>query len=226
MLSLVGVLVTPGGADAQAPGPTPQVDRLPASIPIFPLGDVMLFPNVSRPLHIFEPRYRAMVADALKGDRIIGMVLLRPGYEADYEGRPPVYPIGCAGTIVDAEQLPDGRYFIMLQGLARFRVTGEDHSRAYRLAQVEQMPEPSLTDEERGALRQSRVKLAALLAAGAPGGTLAIPAGMSDEVLVNTLAQHLDIEPLARQDLLERRGPLARAEALIDLLALTGAPRK
>ena len=78
---------------------------LPATIPIFPLEDVMLFPSVSRPLHIFEPRYRAMVADALKGDRIIGMVLLRPGYEADYEGRPPVYPIGCAGVITEVRRV-------------------------------------------------------------------------------------------------------------------------
>ena len=73
---------------------------LPATIPIFPLPNAVLFPNVFMPLHIFEPRYRAMVSDALAGDRIIGMVLLKPGFEADYEGRPPVYPIGCAGVII------------------------------------------------------------------------------------------------------------------------------
>ena len=71
---------------------------------IFPLPNVVLFPNVFLPLHIFEPRYREMVADALDGDRIIGMVLLRPGWEGDYEGRPPVYPIGCAGLITHAER--------------------------------------------------------------------------------------------------------------------------
>src|SRR5262245_23557279 len=95
-----GQPVAPDGARSGA---------LPSTIPIFPLQDVMLFPNVSRPLYIFEPRYRAMIADALKGDRIIGMVLLRPGYEADYEGRPPVYAIGCAGVMTDVERLPDGR---------------------------------------------------------------------------------------------------------------------
>ena len=72
---------------------------LPATLPLFPLPNVVLFPNVFLPLHIFEPRYRAMVADALKGDRLIGMVLLRPGWESDYEGRPPVFPTGCAGLI-------------------------------------------------------------------------------------------------------------------------------
>ena len=70
---------------------TPQVEKIPQVIPIFPLEVTMLFPGVSRPLHIFEPRYRAMVADALKGDRIIGMTTLKPGYEADYQGRPPIY---------------------------------------------------------------------------------------------------------------------------------------
>ena len=65
---------------------------LPPTIPIFPLPNAVLFPNVFLPLHIFEPRYREMVADALQGDRIIGMVLLRPGWEADYDGRPAIYP--------------------------------------------------------------------------------------------------------------------------------------
>ena len=64
---------------------------LPFSIPIFPLPSVVLFPNVFLPLHIFEPRYRQMFTEALAGDRMVGMVLLRPGYEADYEGTPPIY---------------------------------------------------------------------------------------------------------------------------------------
>jgi uncharacterized protein len=63
---------------------------LPATIPLFPLPNVVLFPNVFLPLHIFEQRYRAMVSDALAGDRIIGMVLLQPGYEADYVRQPPI----------------------------------------------------------------------------------------------------------------------------------------
>ena len=133
---MVGVLSAPGVVWAQSatPDKVPGAGMLPPTIPIFPLPDAMLFPNVSRPLHIFELRYRAMVADALKGDRIIGMVMLRPGYEADYEGRPPVYPIGCAGIITDVEQLPDGRFNILLSGLVKFRVTSEDQTRAYRLA--------------------------------------------------------------------------------------------
>src|SRR5687767_3145429 len=70
------------------------IDMLPPTIPVFPLPNVVLFPNVFLPLHIFEPRYRRMVDDALNGDRIIGMVLLRAGWERDYDGRPAVYAVG------------------------------------------------------------------------------------------------------------------------------------
>ncbi|HEX4567734.1 MAG TPA: LON peptidase substrate-binding domain-containing protein, partial [Vicinamibacterales bacterium] len=115
---------------------------LPPTIPIFPLPNVVLFPNVFLPLHIFEPRYRKMVDEALSGDRIIGMVLLRPGWEGDYEGRPPVYPIGCAGVITHAERLPDGHFNIVLRGMEKFRIVGEDTSRSFRLAHVNAMPEP------------------------------------------------------------------------------------
>ena len=114
---------------------------LPATIPVFPLPNVVLFPNVFLPLHIFEARYRAMVTDALTGDRIIGMVLLQPGYEAEYEGRPPVFQIGCAGVITHANPLADGRFNIVLRGLERFRITGEDADKPYRVAQVEGIPE-------------------------------------------------------------------------------------
>jgi Lon protease-like protein len=79
---------------------------LPPTIPIFPLPNAVLFPNVFMPLHIFEPRYRAMVSDALAGDRIIGMVLLRAGFERDYEGRPAIFPIGCAGVVTRNFSIP------------------------------------------------------------------------------------------------------------------------
>ncbi len=125
----------------------------------------MLFPGVSRPLHIFEPRYRAMVAEALKGDRIIGMVTLKPGYEANYAGRPPVYDIGCAGVITDVEELPGGRFNIVLRGLVKFRVTSEDESRPYRLAHVDAMPE-ILDDAGKAALRKQRQRLEALVTKG------------------------------------------------------------
>src|SRR4029453_16041386 len=95
---------------------------LPATIPIFPLPNVVLFPNVFLPLHIFEPRYRAMIKDALASARIIGMGLRRRGFGADSAGGPPVYPIGCAGLITHSEPLTDGRFNIVLRGLEKFRM--------------------------------------------------------------------------------------------------------
>ena len=218
-IGLIGLLCVPVPLWAQPPKPGAAAapGALPPMIPIFPLQDVMLFPNVFRPLLIFEPRYRAMVADALKGDRIIGMVMLRPGHEAEYEGRPPVYPIGCAGVMTEVEQLPDGRYTIVLQGLVKFRIAGEDQSRPYRLARVEPMTE-TLNDEDRAPLRVERQRLVSVLADLLAPGTKLPPPTFPDVDLVNTVAQYVDIEPVDRQNLLEKNGPLPRAKALIELL--------
>jgi uncharacterized protein len=200
---------------------------LPATIPIFPLPNVVLFPNVFLPLHIFEPRYRAMVADSLAGDRIIGMTLLQPGFEANYEGRPPVYPIGCAGVITHSEQLPDGRFDIVLRGIEKFRIIGEDASRPYRLAHVEPITE-IIAEADRTAVRQHRQRLEALLAAAIErtGSGPRFPPAVADEDLVNALAQYLTLEPIERQALLERDGVLARCRALIELLEIKTITRR
>jgi Lon protease-like protein len=225
---LVALVLLPRVAPAQTAGANagPPTGGLPAVIPIFPLESPTLFPNGSFPLHIFEPRYRAMIADALKGDRIIGMVMLQPGHESEYEGRPPIFPIGCAGLITDYQQLPDGRYNIVLGGLVKFRVTSEDNSRPYRLARVETIPEV-LDDRGTEALRQERERLTSLMSAlydqfGFPDP----PPGVPDEQVVDELAEHLPLAPLARQQLLEQESPLARASVLVKLLeALVKAPR-
>jgi hypothetical protein len=217
---IAGLLCAPGILSAQSPGSGsgPVAGGLPATIPIFPLPDATLFPNASHPFHIFEPRYRAMVADALKGDRIIGMVMLQPGHEAEYEGRPPIFPIGCAGAITDYEELPDGRFNIVLGGLVKFRVTGEDDSRPYRLARVVTMPEV-LDARETIALSKERQRMESLLVTLFDRlGIQQPPAGVPDEQVVDELSQYLPIDPLGRQHLLERDDPLSRAIALIDLL--------
>ena len=189
-------------------------------LPIFPLPNVVLFPNVFLPLHIFEPRYRQMVDDALKGDRIIGMVLLRPGWQGDYEGRPPVYPIGCAGVITHAERLADGRFNIVLRGMEKFRVVGEDGARPYRLAHVTAMPE-TLTEAMRAEIRGERRRLEALLVPQPEDGKdTKMPSAMPDEDLVNALAQYMEFEPVEKQALLERDGLLARCRSLIELLEM------
>ena len=121
----------------------------------------MLFPNVFLPLHIFELRYRAMVGSVLEEDRIIGMVLLRPGWESGYDGFP-AYPVGCAGLITHAERLSDGRFNIVLQGLEKFRITGEDHS-ARPAGARRQHGRGRHADEDRDEMRLARRRLEALL---------------------------------------------------------------
>ena len=197
---------------------------LPPTIPIFPLSNVVLFPNVLLPLHIVEPQYRAMVSEALGGDRIIGMVLLQPKYEASYEGCPPVFGVGCAGVITHAEPPGDGRFNIVLRGIERFRITGEDRGSTYRIARVDGLPE-LVSDEDRAELRRLRPRLEALLAAALEreGSEPRFPPAVPDEDLVNALAQQLALDLLERQALLERDGVLARCRGLVELLQMNAA---
>ncbi len=104
---------------------------------LFALPNVVLFPGVLLPLHIFEPRYRQMVADAMDTDRLITMVLLKPGFEDEYEGSPPIFEIGCLGQIIRHELLDDGRSNVILKGICRVRIDVEEPSeRMYRTASV------------------------------------------------------------------------------------------
>ena len=191
-------------------------------LPIFPLPNVVLFPNVFLPLHIFEPRYREMVASALSADRMIGMVLLRPGWEHDYEGRPAIYSVGCSGVITHAEQLQDGRYNIVLRGVERFRIVHEDTSLSFRRAQIESLSDGALTASDRVEVRNSRARLESLLtpAVEKAGADPRMPSAMSDEDLINALAQYLGLEPLEKQALLEQPCLRSRATSLVELLEM------
>jgi Lon protease-like protein len=196
-----------------------------AFLPLFPLPNVVLFPGVGLPLHIFEPRYRAMVADALEADRRLGMVLLQPGrWEPNYEGRPPIYPIGCSAVIASAGKLEDGRYNIVLSGLDRVRIISEDHERAYRRAIVEPLPDQPLDAADREALSAVRLRLTELIGvsmrAGEAESSSTLLLSMPDAEFVHTLAQGLDLEPLEKQALLERDNLLLRAQSLADLLEM------
>ncbi len=194
---------------------------LPPTLPLFPLPSVVLFPNVCLPLHIFEARYREMVSDALEGDRIIGMVLLRPGWESDYEGRPEIYQVGCAGLITHADRTVDGRYNLVLRGFEKFRIRQEDHERSYRRAQVDTILEP-MTEADRAVMRAERRRLETLLVPQPEGRGVdpKMPPSMPDEELVNALAQYLDLEVVEKQALLERDGLVNRCRSLIDLLEM------
>ena len=190
-------------------------------LPLFPLPNVVLFPNVFLPLHIFEPRYREMVADALASDRMIGVVLLRRGWDRDYEGRPPIYSVGCSGVLTHNERLPDGRYNLVLRGIERFRILEEDHALGYRRAVIEPLREQPLDAADRAAILRQRAKLESMLVPSQSNAAdPRMPASMADEDLVNALAQYLDLEPLEKQALLEKASLRTRAESLVELLEM------
>jgi uncharacterized protein len=189
---------------------------LPLVIPLFPLPNVVLFPHMPMPLHIFERRYRKMLADAMDSHRVIGMVLLRPGWEADYEGRPPVYPSGCAGQVEQCERVGEGRFNILLRGRCRFRIVEEHEGQPYRLARVESQPE-SLGDG--GGLDETRRRVIAAIGKGADGPSmLALQPELPHELFVNALCQSLPLTPVERQSLLDCDTLESRCARLLSIL--------
>jgi uncharacterized protein len=113
-----------------------------SAIPLFPLPNVVLFPRAVLPLHIFEERYKAMTAHALRGNGLIAMALLKPGWEKNYYQRPAIEPVVCVGTILSHEKLPDGKYNFLLQGSVRARIVREiEQEQPYRVAELSPLKE-------------------------------------------------------------------------------------
>jgi Lon protease-like protein len=204
----------PDGHDKSTPFP------IPATIPVFALPNVVLFPKTYLPLHIFEPRYRRMVDDAAMGGQCIGMALLKEGWESDYYGNPPVFTMGCVGRLVSVQPLAGGRSNILLQGLERFEIAEESHDRPYRQA--------SITLKTRGAeasldpaVRQRLVTtLEKYLRSRKEPPTWQgwFREEVSDDILVNTLSTYLDCTPLEKQFLLEADSLHQQARRLSDLI--------
>jgi Lon protease-like protein len=116
---------------------------------LFPLPDLVFFPQVMQPLHVFEPRYRQMTTDALAGDRLIALVLPRPGWETDYAGSPAVHAVACLGKVVADQKMEDGRFNILLRGLSRIQILHEiPHGKSYRKAKVELLAEVPVGDDK------------------------------------------------------------------------------
>lgn len=191
------------------------------SIPVFPLPDFVLFPQTTTRLHVFEPRYRTLVEDALASQRLILLVGLRPGWELDYYGAPPCHETGTLARIVNEERLDDGRFNIFVHSLARARLRTWHALSPYRRAAVEVIEDEPvdaaalaagvehLVAMVRGLMLQRGVHAAAL---GAALGSTAKPA-----ILVNRIASVLALRPDVRQSLLELPSALTRAERLADV---------
>ncbi|MDG5489051.1 LON peptidase substrate-binding domain-containing protein [Sphingomonas sp. FW199] len=187
-------------------------------ISIFPLGGALLFPGLHLPLHIFEPRYRAMVSDALARDRRIGMI--QPREAGD---RPALFDIGCVGQIIDVEAMEDGRYDIVLQGVSRFRVLRElDVTTLFRQVEAELIDEPS--DEVLGLGARAALELESRRFADAQGYAVDWDAvGKLDDVsLVNGIAQIAPFDLASKQAMLEANTLADRTELIIQLMQFYG----
>ena len=128
-------------------------------VPVFPLPNVVLFPHAVVPLHVFELRYRTMVRDALAGERLIALALLKPGWEGEYEGSPAFHDLGCLARFEAVEWLPDGCYDLKLLGLSRVRLGAPVREFPYRAVRVELLPEAPYTEDDPVVRSERRVLL-------------------------------------------------------------------
>lgn len=195
-------------------------------IPLFPLPNVVHFPHTLLPLHIFEPRYRAMTEAALEGDRRLGMALLKPGWDQDYQGNPPVYDVVGVGRVVHDERLPDGRFNLWLQGQGRGRILEIVSDHPYRTARVEMLEDRAASDD---AVPEMRRRLEAMLGKlgkdvvqGLGGLVESIAVGTLCDILASCLVQEI----ADQQRLLEELDVAARYESLIKLLERQPPPRR
>jgi Lon protease-like protein len=190
----------------------------PTRLSVFPLGGALLFPRMQLPLHIFEPRYRAMITDSLARDRRIGMIQPR-----DANDPPTLFDIGCVGRIAEVEALPDGRFDITLEGLARFTILRElDVTTPFR--QVEAELHETRDDEflslgERASLEMESRRFADGLGYAVDWEAVT---RLDDESLVNGIAQIAPFDVASKQALLEAESLGIRAELIVQLMQFFG----
>lgn len=202
----------------ETPGPP-----LPAIVPVFPLPEVVLFPEAVLPLHVFEPRYRILARDAVAGDGWIVIALLQPGWELDYEGRPPIHEVACAGQIVHSQELPDGRWYLTLKGVHRVRIVEELPGGDYRRARVEPLPEDAtrLQSTQSGLLLKQLLADFAALNEEVSVATKGVDVVTDPDVripVMHAVALHLGAPPAVRQSLLEMDDLAERLERMTALV--------
>jgi Lon protease-like protein len=186
-------------------------------ISIFPLSGAVLFPGLHLPLHIFEPRYRAMISDALARDRRIGMV--QPQRPTDGA---PLFQVGCLGRIDDVEALDDGRFNIVLEGESRFRILRElSVTTPFRQVEADLLPEPDevLAPIERASFEREARRFAATHGYVVDWDQVG---RLDDLSLINGVSQIAPFDPAAKQALLEASGLVARCEMLVQLMQFFG----
>jgi Lon protease-like protein len=187
-------------------------------VPIFPLPGAILFPRSQLPLHIFEPRYREMVSDAIDGAGRIAMI--QP-HRLDDDNQAPLYAVGCVGDVVGVEELEDGRFNIVLLGANRFRLVGEASTEtSYRCAEVDveafdDSEPPPLSLGERAEVEREARRLGNAMGLAVDWDAVS---RLDDEMLVNAIAQVAPFDIGAKQALLEEATLAGRADLLVQLM--------
>jgi len=198
---------------------------IPSVVPMFPLPNVVLFPRMLLPLHIFEPRYRAMTRAALEGDRCIAMALLQSGGQGPRAGCPAVHSVLGLGRILEDVRLDDGRYNLVLAGVARLRLLKELSEDPYRLVQVEPLRERPPTGAGYDRKRRLLHAFTSQVLRQLNPVPLAAPADDAPlGLLCDLLASLIAFEPAVKQHLLEELDVAARCDRLLDLLRRMNAP--
>lgn len=182
-------------------------------LPLFPLPNLVFFPQTRLPLHIFEPRYRQLVNDAVESDHRFGIVLLRPGWETDYYGAPAVYACGTLGFIEQAVPLDDGRFNILVRGDVRFRIVDEVSRVPYRTARVVAIPEPAQPIDQTYAQRMWLAELSRQYLRFLPH-QMSVPEidSVDLDALTNALIMALNVDVQEKQRLLEVDDLVLRAD--------------
>ena len=187
-------------------------------LPIFPLTGAVLFPGMQLPLHIFEPRYRAMVGDALIRDRLIAMIQPQRAVEGA-----PLYQVGCVGRIGEIQAMDDGRYHLILEGTARFRMIRElEVTTAYRQIEADIYDEDedeTLTHAQRGGFEREARHFADSQGYSVDWDSVE---RLDDRSLINGVSQIAPFDPASKQALLEARTLTDRCELLVQLMQFYG----
>ena len=191
------------------------------ALPLFPLPNAVLFPGVTFPLHVFEARYRALVADVLKGNRAFAIAHLRPGFEPDYYGRPPLHSVCGAGVIEQVEQLEDGKYNLLLRGVARVRIVEElERPTEYRIARCELLQDAPGDSRTLAAFQHDLERAWKRLLPFLPVRLRQL--GQARDTEISAWADHVAsvvlADPNDRQNLLEELDPADRLGKLTQLL--------
>jgi Lon protease-like protein len=201
------------------PGQDPSFSEI-QELPIFPLPNVVFFPRTVLPLHIFEPRYKQMVADALEGNRQIGMVLLQPGWESSQNESLEIFDTGGMGLITQYKDLEEGRYNILLSGRHRYRIIEFVQETPYRVARVrllqEVMPERQEMNEISTELILGFRELTE--ANTQPGLEPDVIEKLDFPTLVNSVCSSLNFSVYDQQQLLEMNSVKVRATTLLGIL--------